>query len=692
MRARRVKQRTNSMAAIEDAAASLGAAISERTQLLAGAESLGPPDLCYLFVQRSPSGGLLPSLRGLVLGSAAAEDSSGPITTGVYHHVIGLDVSSPAPVAGYVADRAAEQSAASGLSAIYCCWDAFAREDLRVLVSIPGGVSASVVRRLPGGRTVEAPTEAHTWQRVAMSGLLRALCPLPAMPDLLSLPPSLPPEDDFLAAARDFLLAAAAVDDDVALQSPLESAAVGSASDLSGGGGGSGGGASAPLIAAAVYCYFSHSFRFEQAVNFFLPLATRLGCCAERAAAAQRELGQLPEAILTLAAALQSHPADQGLLTAQGELLLQCHMLDAALKVASHGARLGPTRRRTWLLLARAQLAKGLRVDAMRTLNAAPVRVLIEPTLPRACPLRGAPTTADPAMPDAALGGGAEGGIGSAEAAPDDAQAVETRWLAYGVLSEMLRSLGWQQLLQLRGEAFAMEGEPERGEAAAPGGAASELSERAGSDRIGSARKPLCHAWLDELFVQLHTDLVAMDAWRVEDDGESAAQDGAADAADAADAAGASDDQKWLRRARLAERLLLPAEARTAYTRTVQALELMLDGTEAEAPAEGDVRVAAERLWAEACTTLMRLHAAGDDDGASITEALAAAHRLLDESTSSQASATAPREVTACIYQLVSVHGLQHVRAAQRSIGEAHPALNHIFHEVVERKVLGYDR
>ena len=52
----------------------------------------------------------------------------------------------------------------------------------------------------------------------------------------------------------------------------------------------------------------------------------------------------------------------------------------------------------------------------------------------------------------------------------------------------------------------------------------------------------------------------------------------------------------------------------------------------------------------------------------------------------------APREVTACVYQLVAAHGLQSVRAAQRSLGEAHPALNHIFHDVVEWQVRGFDR
>ena len=94
----------------------------------------------------------------------------------------------------------------------------------------------------------------------------------------------------------------------------------------------------------------------------------------------------------------------------------------------------------------------------------------------------------------------------------------------------------------------------------------------------------------------------------------------------------------------------------------------------------------------------MRLHAEGGD-GAALTEALAAAQRLLDEcapliaaKSASSGAPVAPREVSACVYQLVAEYGLQQVRAAQRSIGEPHIALNQIFHEVVEWKVKGFDQ
>ena len=50
----------------------------------------------------------------------------------------------------------------------------------------------------------------------------------------------------------------------------------------------------------------------------------------------------------------------------------------------------------------------------------------------------------------------------------------------------------------------------------------------------------------------------------------------------------------------------------------------------------------------------------------------------------------APREIAAAVYQMVAKHGLQAVRAAQRSLGDPHSAINHIFHDVVQWKVHGF--
>ena len=160
---------------------------------------------------------------------------------------------------------------------------------------------------------------------------------------------------------------------------------------------------------------------------------------------------------------------------------------------------------------------------------------------------------------------------------------------------------------------------------------------------------------------------------------------------------------EWCGRAQLAARLKRRDFAVDAYTRAVQHLERALDGGggggggrlgAALVGAGAGTRAELEVLWTRACVALMGLHA--DGDATSIGEALAAAHRLLEaigDGADDDGDGGAPREVTAAIYKMVGAHGLQAVRGAQRgALGEAHPAMNAIWHEVVEWKVFGYDR
>lgn len=856
---------------MERADTHLNAVLAARTAGLDDASSLGPPDLCYLHKHFEPRRS---AIVGGLLGAATDVSSTQPSEAtpcGFFHHVLGLDVSSPAPVATYVAElAAAEQAAAQGSwlatgtwrvsGAIYACWDVFRRVDLRVRVSIPGGVHVTIVQPDGRGGATEMPAvDDEAWRRFAMSALLRALCPAPTIRPLRQLPPPLAPEQEasFLDSSRALLVdeldADGAASGGYGGSAPRSRSMTSAASSTSVNG----------LLCAQLYTYFAQSKRYEQALAFFAPLAVGgVRACGEMAAAAQRELGLLPEAILAVGAMITSTPSDGALLLRQAQLLLQCHMLLPAMAVAAHATRLAPTRREGWLSLARAQLAARQHFEALQTLNGMPIHMLRPPPGPAVVQL---PTMvayddhdATSATRGAAVGDGGAERVDRALAAVGDgtrppsslgplgrsASADEAeRALAdvYAFLAEVARDIGWEELLDFREHAFVMAGgddderDPETNSTSmdasldvsdategiaqmqrptdAEAVAAEEMETLSSTESSAlaaahhppnenhyasnggmlpasmpaSGRKrrmrPVCHMWLDDVFTRLHADLCAYDAW-LEDEasmqaaaahgsaaggvtptpavdapsracgagggmGVSLASNGAgatsakptktlqhaagslmASVAAAAgfvapDGAAASggrlggtspapgesirpdgatvDDAhwKWLARARLAERLLRPASARVAYTRAVQALEECIDGGPDCPPVEGAVRDEAEMLWTEACTTLMRLHAEGGE-GATVTEALAAAHRLLDEcgpllAAGSGAGAAAdvsvaPREITACVYQLVAEYGLQHVRAAQRSIGEPHAALNHIFHEVVQWKVRGFDR
>lgn len=128
-----------------------GAALTARSAGLSrGPVALGPPDLCYLHKSYKSALGL----GGLKLLGGTVQLAQDQAAVGFYHHVIGLDTSSPATVSAYFAELAASQQSASWLAGgtwtisggVYCCYDAFTRQDLRVHVTIPGGVSATLLR------------------------------------------------------------------------------------------------------------------------------------------------------------------------------------------------------------------------------------------------------------------------------------------------------------------------------------------------------------------------------------------------------------------------------------------------------------------------------------------------------------------------------------------------------------------
>ena len=316
-------------------------------------------------------------------------------------------------------------------------------------------------------------------------------------------------------------------------------------------------------------------------------------------------------------------------------------------------------------------------------------------------------------------GGGATAGAGAAAATATSGAAVSLPAEAlsgaeeqvYAVLVELVNEVAWEKLLEHRAAAFVMEGDAEAADAdTAAAAAAAAAGAEVAADGAGGpfgGRKRRCHAWLDALIRALYCDLQVFADWHHEEEQQAARKKkaaggadggtiagggaasvegggggGAAGGGDGASGAGASSFE-WMQRARLATRLQQPAYGAGAWASAVRKLEEVLDGDE---KLEGGAREALEAQWTQACAALMQLHAQGD--AAAVVEGLAAAKRLLDACGADEA--VAPREIAAAVYQMVAAHGLQAVRAAQRSLGEPHPAMNHIFHDVVQWKVQGF--
>ena len=85
-----------------------GAALTSRSrQLVAGRAGLGlgPPDLCYLHKSYKSALGL----GGLKLLGGTLQVGEDQPAVGFYHHVIGLDTSSPATVSAYFAELSVAQ-------------------------------------------------------------------------------------------------------------------------------------------------------------------------------------------------------------------------------------------------------------------------------------------------------------------------------------------------------------------------------------------------------------------------------------------------------------------------------------------------------------------------------------------------------------------------------------------------------
>jgi uncharacterized membrane protein YgcG len=127
--------------------------------------------------------------------------------------------------------------------------------------------------------------------------------------------------------------------------------------------------------------------------------------CALYVAEAQRALSLLPEAIAYLGGQIARTPHSTPLCHAQAALLHTCQMVGAGLEMARHALRLAPTSRRSWMLLARAQVLAAQPVAALRTLNSAPLRLLRAEPQPRL----------DPTPTPPGGGGGNAGGAGSGE-------------------------------------------------------------------------------------------------------------------------------------------------------------------------------------------------------------------------------------------------------------------------------------
>ncbi|RUS23169.1 hypothetical protein BC937DRAFT_91754 [Endogone sp. FLAS-F59071] len=400
----------------------LGEAINSRTESLGTFRELGPPDLCHI---------------------TKSNAKPGVKEVGSYHYVSGVDASSSASLAAYLnmlnysLDEThawfSKSSAWRIRSGIYCCFNAFARVDVRVEVKIPGGVESYTIDLR--GETHKATSE--IWQQTYISALLRSilysddssyrLAGFRKMDPI----PNLQAEAKFVEAAEQLFFQG------WQLGSVPEIQVATSVNNH---------------LTAGIMKYFGDSFRYDPADPEVAALLSQ----------AYIGLDEEIKAVNILYDALKSVPMSYALLHTQVDFLRAKNKHDIALKLAKHAVNNTPSEFVTWAKLTEVYIDLSDYESALLTLNSCPMFTYSERDMHRM------PTPARthlPIKPEIMNSGIMEEDTGrDSDADPNlfrlPAPALHgTFSKAYSLLTRLVAKIGWDELLKCRSGVFVMEEE-----------------------------------------------------------------------------------------------------------------------------------------------------------------------------------------------------------------------------------------
>ncbi|KAJ2741242.1 bud site selection protein [Coemansia sp. BCRC 34301] len=434
---------------------------------------IGPPDLCHIVKIHTPS-------------------RSEP-DIGSYHHVLGVDTSTSASLAAYINSLQYSLSETLGwfgsgnnwkiASGTYCTYNAFSNVDLRVQVKIPGGVDAYIVT--PAGDRREVTEE--LWKECHVSSLLRAI--LYADPTTYSVTglrrmtpvASLREETKFVEAIVEQFW------NGWALGSNAETQVASTARNF---------------LVDGLMRYFAGEGRYADcAAEILAPLAyAPLGGQQSSSRTSAEFKGIDPEVAALLAEtymegdeevqavrvmhqALKVKSSCYPLLATQAEFLRRKKCPEAALTVARMAVKYAPSEFQAWAKLTEIYLEGGDYQRAMLTLNSCPMYTFVDHDYPRVpTPRRiNFPVKSD-VLADYDLGEQGTGPMSPSSRASLDMNGpglIEEMALnenstilrlsaptlrctfarVYKFLTEIVSSIGWDELLLLRSQVFVMEEE-----------------------------------------------------------------------------------------------------------------------------------------------------------------------------------------------------------------------------------------
>ncbi|KAI8318836.1 chaps-domain-containing protein [Martensiomyces pterosporus] len=457
----------------------IGESLNARSEGLGLIRELGPPDLCHIVKVHS-------------------SNRSEP-DIGSYHHVLGVDTSSSASLAAYINSLQYSLNETPGwfgsnnswkiASGTYCSYNVFSNVDLRVQVKIPGGVDAYIVTAQ--GERKEASEQ--MWKECNVSALLRAiLYSDPTTYTVTGLRRLTP-----VANSREETRFVEAIVEQFwsgwALGSNAETQVASNARNF---------------LVDGLMCYFAQANRFDDcAAEILAPLAysplggqrNSIGSAtdfkgvdpevASLLADAYIECDEEVQAVRVMHQALKVKPSCYPLLYSQAEFLRRKKQLDSALTIVRMAVKYAPSEFQAWAKLTEIYIEKKDFHRALLTLNTCPMYTFVDRDYPRVpTPRRiNFPVKSD-ILVDYNLGETISNDPHSRGPMPSNSRAsleaespglIEEMALnensillklsaptlkgtfarAYEYLTDMVSVVGWDDLLQLRSQAFVMEDE-----------------------------------------------------------------------------------------------------------------------------------------------------------------------------------------------------------------------------------------
>ncbi|KAI1275282.1 chaps-domain-containing protein [Xylaria sp. FL0933] len=416
--------------------------IDTRTETLVSLRELGPPDLVHLLKVNSRN----PSKQ-----------------TGVYHHVTGVDASSSASLAAYINTLTYKehgQPPTNRISeGIYCCYNAFSRLDMRVHVTIPGTVEAVCVDER--GEKRKATDE--LWLETYLCSVLRAYSyaddgsgdTIRKIMGVRRFNPVTNTETEhrFLSAAETLFFRGWQLGSDSVVQVP---------NNVSN------------HLTSGLLKYFHTTGRFTSAINLFEKLRTQNVEVSSLLAKVLFMGNEEVRGVRVLYQALKETPMDYVMLDTQAEFLIKKAMiantpaqkeeiLKMALGCADRSTIAAPSEFGTWARLAQVYVALEDWENALTILNSCPMFTYQD----KDAPIMPEPKEVYlPTLPETRLD--------EIDSEPESRYSEQvdpsllniraasyrgTFKLAYNILTEMTKKIGWDQLLKIRSSVFVMEDE-----------------------------------------------------------------------------------------------------------------------------------------------------------------------------------------------------------------------------------------